>query len=678
MTSALEAIPALLLALVLFLVPGGAVIAMLRVRGFAAVALIPAISVSIISVSAIVGPWLGLPWGWWVPAIGTILVLAALFLLRRLIPALRTDRAGDTVGAERGLLRWGLLGALVGAVAITVRFLIAVPNLGAITQNYDTVFHLNAVRYVLDAGNASSWFVGEFVRPTAPAPAFYPGAWHALVSLVVQLSGTSIAVATNVVWLATAAVLWPLSLLLLTRALVGPRTVVLAAAGVLAASFSAFPYLLLYYGTAYPNALSNALVPTGVALVLLLLRQGRSPMLSAPIAATLLILYLPGQALSQPNGVFSIVFLLTPLLLLLVVRWLRTGFDASPFHGAKRLIGLLAVIVIGAVVLFSNPTIRGLFHWSHPKSMSFIEALWRSFLQFPLPTWVPAIILTLLLLAGLYVLARSDQRKWMIFSFALTILVYALAVGSNNAFGNALIAPWYGNPDRLAALMPIFGVPLAAVGLSWLCTEVLRTPVRWRPWTAADDGGPGEVRRAPVPISAVVPATAILAALLLTAASPTLWQMNVRLAAAYEVPATPDPAKQLDTDELALLEQLDQYTTEDAVLANNPWNGSSLAVALADREVLYPYMSMSTLDEDRELLSFRLDAIGTSPAVCAAAQRLGVTHLLDFGNELITPAKNANAKQYPGIEAAAESGAFELVTGVGHAQLYKLTECASQ
>ena len=663
MTSASEALLPVLSVLAILVLPGAAVSAVLGLRGFTAVALTPALSVSIIAVSAVVAPVLGMDWGWWVPALGTAVVVTGVLTvagLRRLLqhPEAPEESDDGRAGWEPAALVWGLAGAVVAAVLISVLLLLAAPALEPITQNYDTVFHLNAVHYALEAGNASSWYIGEFTRPGAGSQSPYPGAWHALVTLLVQLSGLSIAVATNLMWLAVAALVWPVNALLLTRTLVGPNPAVLAAAGVLTSAFAAFPYLLLQYGSVYPNALSYAMVPSGLALVLTLLRMARMPVVSRTMAGLLLALYLPAQALSQPNGLFSIPFLLTPLLLLLILSWLRAGFATSVPAGLRRTGLVLGALGSVLVVLLTNSTFRNLFSWAHPKSMTFVESLWRAATHSPVPTWWPSVVLSALVLYGLYCFSRHDRQGWMVGSFVLIVLVYGLAIGSGNVVGNLLIAPWYGNPERLAALMPLLAVPWAAVGLERLVAGVRRRRRRSTPTLS-------------------LPLTALVAATLLAIASPTLWQMNVRLAEAFEVPAVPHQDKQLDVDELALLQQLGEHLREDAVLANNPWNGSSLAVALAGRDVLFPYMTMGALDEDRALLRSDLDGITTSEEVCAAAQRLGVAYLLDFGDDLIGAAKEGDGHLYPGIDRAAASEAFEEVAVVGEARLLKLPACTA-
>jgi hypothetical protein len=64
------------------------------------------------------------------------------------------------------------------------------------------------------------------------------------------------------------------------------------------------------------------------------------------------------------------------------------------------------------------------------------------------------------------------------------------------------------------------------------------------------------------------------------------------------------------------------------VVASDPWDGSALLWALADREVLYPHL-VGQWDPDRELIAHRLSAAATDPAVCPALRRLGVEWVID-------------------------------------------------
>ena len=659
MTSWIEAVPAFIAALLILAVPGAAVVAALRIRGVAALCVAPAVSVSVISVSAVVAPAIRLPWGWPVVLLGTAVAAGAAFLARRFIPSLGTTGPATGPGprAARGTVAAAVVGALV-ALAVTAVFLtVAAANPEQFTQGYDSVFHLNATEYAVQSKNASSFSISGFILPTGRS-AFYPGAWHGLASLLVLLTGISIPAATNVMWLAVAGVLWPLACVFLTRILFGEKPVVLLSAGALAAGFPAFPYLLLQYGSAYPNLLSNALVPVGVGLVLLIIRPPAHAPLGPAMALALVVLFLPGAVLAQPNGVFSILLVLTPLLAYLLFAWLRTGFGHSRPRGWKRvaLLVLAAAAVTG--VLFAVPQFRSLFNYTSPAFLAFPLALLRNFTNAPDPIWFPAVALTLLVLVGVWTAAKERRTRWLLASLVLVSFTYPLAAGTNAALANAVMAPWWDNPERIAALMPLVAVPLAAMGLG-RCVD----------WLLAKCPRPRFVSARQVRTTA-----AAALAVVLTFSNPGFWQMAGAVGQIYNVPAEPDGLAQVDAQELALIHLLDQFTTPRDVIANNPYNGSALAMALAGRHMLFPYSSQGDLIPDLYTLRFWLNRVGSDQAVCAAAKRQGVTYLLDFGTDYI-PAFDNPRSLYSGVTLAAGSEGFTLVAKEGHAALYKLTLC---
>ena len=105
MTSWFEALPAFVAALLMLALPGGAVLLALRVRGLMALCLAPAVSVSVIAVSAVVAPLIHLPWNVAVVLLGTAIAAGAGWAARRFIPALRAagpeGEAKSRVGAGR-------------------------------------------------------------------------------------------------------------------------------------------------------------------------------------------------------------------------------------------------------------------------------------------------------------------------------------------------------------------------------------------------------------------------------------------------------------------------------------------------------------------------------------------------------------------------------------------------
>lgn len=693
MSSWLEALPAFVVALLILALPGAAIMVVLRVRGLIALCLAPAVSVSIVAVSAVVAPVIHLSWGIPVVALGTFVAAALAWVARRLIPALQNIEApylggqstgqqstgqqssgkpgaGNQIGSQRynqsGKVRRcsGVGPATAGvatALAVTAALLTWVAvNPEQFTQGYDSVFHLNATAYAVEQGNASSFAISSFILPTVKS-SFYPGAWHGLASLLVIITGVSIPAATNIMWLAVAGVVWPLSCVFLTRVLFGDRSLLLLSAGALAAAFPAFPWLLVQYGSAYPNFLSNALVPVGIGLVLLVIRPTVHSGLEPARALALVALFLPGAVTAQPNGVFTILLVLTPVLGWLLFRWLRTGFERGRRHGWLRVAVLLLCIAAVTGALSTLPQIRALFNYTSPAFMAFPLALLRNFTHAPAPIWFPAVALTALVSFGAWKGRRRTGLRWLPASLLLLAFTYPLTAGTNLPVANIAMAPWWDNPERIAALMPLLAVPLAAFGL-----------VQFVDWWRERFPNVGQ-RTFPTRDTGEMAAVAGLVVVLIFS-NPGLWQMKSEVGAMYKVPVAPDGLAQVDAQELALIHRLTNYTTPDDVIANNPYNGSALAMALADRTMLFPYSSQGDLSPDQYMLRFWLNRVGSDLEVCAAAKRLGVTYLLDFGTDYI-PAFDNPRSLYPGVTLAADSEAFTLVASEGHARLYKLTIC---
>src|SRR6185312_3676865 len=177
----IEALPAFLVALLIFTLPGAAVLAALRVRGLMLLFLAPAVSVSVVAVSAITAPLIGLPWGLPVVLLGTGIAAAGAWAAGRFIPALRLAPAGP--GGWSGLAAVAA-GVLVSLAITTALLTLVAPTPEQFTQGYDSVFHLNATEYAVERGNASSFAVSGFILPPGKS-LFYPGAWHGLASLLI-------------------------------------------------------------------------------------------------------------------------------------------------------------------------------------------------------------------------------------------------------------------------------------------------------------------------------------------------------------------------------------------------------------------------------------------------------------------------------------------------------------
>lgn len=163
-----------------------------------------------------------------------------------------------------------VFGFLVGTVLLTRRLLFVIQEPDRLSQRYDNIFHLNAIRYVLDTGSASSLTLGRMTDPEASI-AVYPALWHALGALALPLTDGSVMVASNVVLLVVGAVVWPASCVFLTRTLLGPSPVALVTAGIASAGFAVLPFSIVDFGPLFPNLLGLSAAPVALAYLVALL-----------------------------------------------------------------------------------------------------------------------------------------------------------------------------------------------------------------------------------------------------------------------------------------------------------------------------------------------------------------------------------------------------------------------
>jgi len=129
----------------------------------------------------------------------------------------------------------------------------------------------------------------------------------------------------------------------------------------------------------------------------------------------------------------------------------------------------------------------------------------------------------------------------------------------------------------------------------------------------------------------------------------------------------------LTPDERALLARVADHVPPGSVIADNPWNGSSLAYAYAGRQVLTPHLFAGN-DPVRELIDERLKFEPADPEVCDALRRTRVGFILDFGSHYMIDLDGS--KDFPGVTDIGNAAGFELVDSEGpNAKLYRITSC---
>ena len=638
----LSAIPALGVAFVLLFAPGYLIARLLSLRGLWVWAFAPLASLSVIAIASLWSSAVGMTWSW-TPVVLTAIAVAAVAAAVNVLSRRGRERPVPT--RRTGLLSlWVLAGAavLIGAQVITV---IGSPE--NISQSFDNVFHLNAVRYVLDTGSASPLTVGSMTSETGGVW-FYPSGWHGTVALVAQISGASIMTASNATTILVAALVWPASVLLLTRTLMGGSPVVMIAAGALSGLIPAFPILMLDYGVLYPYLLGVALVPAALAAMLALLGLDREePSRPAVILVFAVLGALPGIAVAHPGAFVAWMVLAMVAAVIAYIALLRRRPGRAAVIRYSVVMGVAVLAAAGAwKVLKPAAEARG---W--PVEQSVAQAIGQAITVAPTYGNVPWIVVALLAVG--VVAAFRERRRPQVFALAALFVVGMLYVVASalpwHQLRDLLTAAWYNNAPRLAALLPLVVIPLAAGGAAVL--------VRWiRERLASTD------RKRPVLV--------VTSAIVLLALGGQAYASLEAVRMASAVYMYTDDSRLLTLDEKTLLERIPEEVPEDAAIAGSAWTGAGLAYAFSDRDVLMPHMLMDFSDDDLEILDDLVDA-RPGTAVCEAIDRTRVLYLLDFGTREIHGAEH----EYDGLADPEDSDALTLVDEVGDARLYRVTGC---
>ncbi len=654
-------LPVFLASLAVLFIPGSLIAASLRLRGLTFLAVAPVLSVFTVAATAIVLPYMGLSWSL-APAVVAALVLAALlfaasYLTRDRLAApsrLQFKRPTPAVYVA-------VTGFLVGSLSIASELHQAFGRPDNISQTFDNVFHLNAVRYILDTGNGSSLTLTSMTNGDNP-PYFYPAAWHDLASLVVQITGAPISVAANVLNICIAAVVWPLGCMFLTQVVTKGNGYVVGAAGLLAAGFSAFPLLLLDFGVLYPNFLALSMLPTALAAVAVFFAAGDIRRIPALARFALAPSLAAGLAIAHPNGLMSLVALSAPILLFSYVRYcVRQRRRALGYRGIIVFgVGLVVAFAVMAVMwkLIRPPAEAS--GWKPVQTVG--QAVGEVMTNSPMHH-APAWAVSGLMLLGIAVLARRRHNLWFLVSFLVSaVLFVVVSAGPDPWFRNVLTGVWYNDSYRLAALLPIVAVPLSAIGLAWL---IKRCQLWWFSSRETRSKWFGTRDRVQV-VGAIVLPVVLLAMALVFQTLP----LGSSITSARNIYSTTPSAPLVNQDEMALLDELDKYVPQNATIAVNPWNGSAMAFALADRNTTSKH-TLTTYTPAVLVVNDRLRDAVSDPEVCKAVHATGVGYALNFGTQEV----HGEDHGFKGLLIEKATPGFQLLAQVGEAKLFKVTAC---
>jgi hypothetical protein len=658
----LEWLPTLhigVLTILTFWLPGLAVGYAAGLRGLVAWGSAPILSSAVIGVSAVGGGLVGLPWSWLLVAGGTAAASGIAWLVRLASRRWRSPfvtipsvRRRVVVAATTGLLVAGALQArrLLSAIGSPTHF----------PQTYDTPYHLNSLRLILETGNASS--MNMTLTTPELSTSFYPGLWHGITSLVMTTIGsTDVVVAANWVTIVIASLVWPASMLVLARALFGPRPMMLGFTAVLSFAMTQFPNQLTAFGILYPNLLSYALLPAALGLGWLLLWRARGRARLAPLY--LLGLSILAITLAQPNGLFTLGYVAVPLLAHFVghhsLRLWRAGRRTASIGSWLVTVVVFVAVYwgVGRIPMVAEFRQRVTWPARLTETSAVNDVIDLSALH---PTGHVNTLIAALVLVGAVTSVVVARWRWLPLGYLVLGWLFVVSISGEESVREVVTGYWYGDPERLAAQLPLLAVPLAVVGLTVVCLGLSNVAQGARPeawWNRATS---------PTVLSV---AAAVLLLLVLPRTGTFLTSFDY-VRSTYATPTAEQENGFVDEDEVAMMETIAEVVPEDAVVAGNPWNGASMTWALADREALFPHGKILTT-ADQELIAQSLDDAGDDPAVCAALERTGVGYALTSRSMLW----GNDPPGFEGLDVSSVRQVSELVAREGDVRLWRITAC---
>ncbi|MGA7204424.1 MAG: DUF6541 family protein [Specibacter sp.] len=667
-----NAVPVVLTCLGLVVVPGAVLAYALGFRRVSLLGLAPVLSLSIVGVAAVVAPWLHV--GWSIVPVVVLCLLASVVAWLATKPRRAAEGDATLHRDSWWVLGGGVIGVAAGAFLVGRRIMQLVGAPDNISQRYDNVFQLNAIRYIVDSGNGSTLTLGQMAGGKGLS-AVYPAVWHDLASLLVQLTGTEVPLAENAVNLTIGAFIWPISIIFLTRVVVGPKPMALIAAGIVSAGLPAFPYLLLVWGPLFPNMLSVSVIPAALAVVILLCKL--SDQRERPLRLWLaLVLVVPGMALSHMSAIGAMLAFGAPIVLWTVaLHVLALIRSKAPLRKYAIVLASAALGIVVAVLAWKKLRPGNYSGWIPHTDMP--GAIGEVISNAPMDTRVAWIISILAVIGAATIIGRRKQIWWLASYFVaagLYIIDAAIDRGALRTFATGI---WYADTNRLAAYLPIFAVVLAAIGFTKVAEGALAMPSRLKAWFIAN--------RAPeAPTETVLTSTtnnrwarpagmAVVVVMLgILAAGSQVGAIRTYIVKNQQFYDRGTSSSILSDDEYKLLSRIDGEVPATAVVAGNPWNGSALVYAFADRKVLRYHLSQARSVEEYRVEHYLKDAAG-NPVVCKAIKDLNVRYVLDFGTQYLL--NNPDAENYPGFLNLAESDSVKLIDQEGAAKLYKVTAC---
>ncbi len=424
-----------------------------------------------------VSPWSVLP-----VVLGLPLLLAAVVIRRRSLGSPAGAWSSRVWAGRVGIGRveaWSLL--VVCSVALLIWWDVTA-GASLVPPNDDGTHHgLYAARILaLGTVDPSQVVVGDVITGD-PSVAYYPLALHTAAALVSGMTGIAVGTALDVALILGAAVLLPVGIAVLTRALFPSARWAAPASAVVAIAFPAFPYYPVYWGGL--GLILGMVLMAPLLAHLLSIGEEKHSTTGAVVVGAVAGLALVGMFGLHSSEVVTALALAAVLLGADALRHGRGLARALVLRLGAAAVVLAAYVVPQLSVLRSSTDLRSdiALMPDVPLGASIGNAFTTFFGVSPTisgdqleflgnPSGLRATlgmlglaVLAVLMVVGIVVTVRRRERpEWILAGVVVVVLTVLVGVGAPLAAG--LTLPWYSRWDRVVLNEIYFIATYAGVG----------------------------------------------------------------------------------------------------------------------------------------------------------------------------------------------------------------------
>lgn len=464
--SVLGYLGAFLTAIVFLFLPGTIIGACLGLPNRLALAVSPAISVAIYSLTGEANKLLNIETSWFA-CFAVAMIIAVLLLVIVSISVSRNrqlhERATRYFRFSSKQVSFALLYVFCGLAASL--FMIVLPlgnDLTLFNQAHDNLHHLSATRVFLETGVWSSLDVSNYATDISPLgnPSFYPMGWHFIVAMVSQCTGAHIAVSINIVNIAFISIVYQLGMYALMRQLFPGNHRALAFGSICALAFGYFPWNFMVFGPLYPNMASFCVLPALWSCFIWCLSQRFS--LKSIKGLAVFFLGLAGVILLHTNGLFTAYLFLVPFCVHKIGASETRLLDSRWKKVVAQIIFIIAAVCLW-LIAYDMPAMHYTTHRFPDATSSLVQAI-ADVATLSLAEYTQIALAALVAIGGLALLL-SKERRWLVIPYLYVCVTLIVICGTGSSLKSLLGGFWYVVDHRIAGMLALFGTPLAAYGL---------------------------------------------------------------------------------------------------------------------------------------------------------------------------------------------------------------------